>query len=31
MKNLTGLLVVAMLVAACTKKDAGQTADVQAQ
>jgi len=31
MKNLTGLLVVAMLVAACTKKDAGQTGEVQAQ
>lgn len=31
MKILTGLLVVAMLGVSCTKKDAGQTADVQAQ
>lgn len=31
MKNLTSLLVVAMLVAACTKKDAGQSSEVQAQ
>lgn len=30
MKNLTGLLVAVMLVAACTKKDAGQTGEVQA-